>query len=161
MKCEICGEREGIIEITHIVENEENSFHICLECAAEQGFHQNLAYINETLEALLNNLPKSEIDRKVLKSVCSYCTTSYEDFYENGKLGCSKCYSEFFRDVEEYLSENVELTRHKGRLPSQLEEYKNRNYTLELLQTKLIQALQKEEYEEAAKIRDKIATLET
>ena len=93
--------------------------------------------------------------------VCFNCNLSYRDFQKTGKLGCEKCYdtfrSQLIIGLKNIHGDNV----HRGEIP------KNGKYnsllvkkTIEEYRQKLTAAVETENYEEAANIRDRIRLLE-
>lgn len=91
---------------------------------------------------------------------CPKCQSTYNDFIESGRLGCSICY-ETFNDLLEPLIRRIQgNTRHEGKVPKRsgasIRIYKNINS----LKKKMQKLVYKEEFEEAAKVRDEIRKLE-
>jgi protein arginine kinase activator len=92
---------------------------------------------------------------------CSYCGTSLRDFRASGRLGCAQCYGAFEQSLRELLRRvhggiKHEGWRHEDRDPDLI----SREYTLGELRDRLKRAVEGEEFEEAAALRDKIRGLE-
>ena len=91
---------------------------------------------------------------------CSVCNTSFEDYQNTGKLGCSKCYSTFEKQLKPIIEGIYGYSEHIGKFPKN--EFKDVQVirTVERLKEQLNVAIREEEYEQAAKLRDEILELE-
>lgn len=91
---------------------------------------------------------------------CSVCNTSFEDYKNTGKLGCSKCYSTFEKQLKPIIESIYGYSEHIGKFPKN--EFKDVQAIREVehLKEQLNIAIQEEEYEQAAKLRDEILELE-
>ncbi len=90
---------------------------------------------------------------------CVRCHTSLEQIKETQSLGCSNCY-EIFADYISHLFYEMGLTPpfHRGRAPQTLQTLSLPEKITDLTSA-LNQALRKENYEEAALLRDEIEGL--
>ena len=96
----------------------------------------------------------------VLNRECDICGVKFVDFRNSGRLGCPHDY-EVFRDELLPLLENIHgETKHCGKTPRRLPQNKQMQSELIQLRKQLLQAVNKEAYEEAAKLRDQIRRLE-
>ena len=78
-----------------------------------------------------------------------------------GRVGCPECYK-VFREVIENALENMHRGKlHVGKKPGTGPTDKSSSFMLKLmnLQKELDEVIQREEYEKAAKLRDKISSL--
>ena len=100
-----------------------------------------------------NNDKKADI-------TCSVCNTSFEDYKKTGKLGCSRCYSTFEKQLKPIIEGIYGYSEHIGKFPKN--EFKDVQAirAVEHLKQQLNIAIQEEEYEQAAKLRDEILELE-
>lgn len=156
MLCDICKKREAKIFYTEIKNGEKREQHLCEECAAEHtpSFLINKASI---LSGLL--LGASEIPKEPKKEVvCPVCGLSYEEFLKQGRFGCAECYHTFKPALQKLLKNLQGADYHCGkRLKGYLPARKEHNLSkIERLTLQLQQAIEKEEFEEAARLRDKI-----
>jgi protein arginine kinase activator len=91
---------------------------------------------------------------------CDTCGIKFVDFRNTGRLGCPNDYS-LFREELLQLLENIHgETRHTGKVPKRLPQSKQAQAELLQLRKQLVQAVQREAYEEAARLRDRIRQLE-
>src|SRR5262249_17523073 len=91
---------------------------------------------------------------------CPHCGLRFAEFRNNGRLGCPNDY-EVFREELMPLFENIHgETEHKGKMPRRQPRSGPARTELVQLRKQLQQAVTREDYEEAARIRDKIKNLE-
>lgn len=164
MKCENCGDAEAVIHLTQIENNEMKTCHLCEHCAAAKGL--------ETGEEQAASFPLQEFlaqmggqsaptDTPHGDDRCSFCGLTFAGFRESGRLGCPHCYTSFEGQLRGLLRRVHGSTRHVGKvyLPpdpsaSDLER------RLEGLKHRLQRAVDSEDFERAAEIRDEIHALE-
>jgi protein arginine kinase activator len=91
---------------------------------------------------------------------CSNCGTYYSEFKKGGFLGCSECYTSFKDELDPVLKRVQGSVRHAGKVPgSRMKARTNRN-DMDGLRIMLQRAIENEEYEDAAKIRDEIKKMQ-
>jgi protein arginine kinase activator len=84
----------------------------------------------------------------------------FVDFRNSHRLGCPHDYDTFHAELSTLLDNIHGETRHCGKMPRRYPQTKKLESELTQLRVQLKQAVQREEYEEAAKLRDRIKTLE-
>jgi protein arginine kinase activator len=166
MKCQDCGDRESTVRITQIVNNEKVVLNLCKRCAGERGFHSPLDNTPFPLASFLSGmLTKDESSAKALsisKSdlVCPNCGLDLEKFKELGRFGCSQCYQIFREQLQDILRRIHGSSLHRGKLPPMLSEEASLIKEQERLQEELQRAINSEDFERAADLRDKLKSLE-
>lgn len=100
------------------------------------------------------------VTEKELSIACPVCGTSFRDIRDENRAGCGDCYRIFRPEIIRILEENSENPRHCGKVPSVLGDIKAVLFDKPHLEEELEEALQKEEYERAALIRDRLQLLE-
>ena len=92
---------------------------------------------------------------------CPECGIKFVEFRNSGRLGCPHDY-EAFREELLPLLENIhgDPPRHQGKTPRRLPQTKQTQSELVQLRKQLLQAVNKEDYEAAARLRDRIRQLE-
>ncbi len=163
MVCNICGKNQATVHLTEIVNDKMTELHLCEECAqkksAQMESHFGLADLLAGLADLGGQVTKS---KKEVKLKCPRCGLTYEDFKRVGRLGCGECYSAFRDSLLPLLKRIHGSTQHYGKSPKKLTKTIRGKTTvkdkteLEDLKDKLQKAIKMEEFEEAAKIRDRI-----
>ena len=91
-------------------------------------------------------------------SVCPYCSTSLSKTIETGRVGCPECYT-VFSDLILPSSCTAE-TAHGAKMPSARRESFERLKSIAELKAQIKIAVESENYELAATLRDKIRKLE-
>lgn len=162
MTCEICGKNEAIIHIRQIMGENVTDLHVCEECARKQGISGSDDKIELSLTQLLNSLVDEFITAKGdgTAEACPRCGRKIEDLRKDGLSGCADCFSAFKEEIDAYLNNVAGTAVHKGKYPKRLLTYKRLLIDKELLKRKLEAAVEEEDYERAARIRDKIEILE-
>jgi protein arginine kinase activator len=164
MKCDVCGKNNATIHVTEIINGEVKELHICDACAQNKGMiknHKNFGLAD--FLAGLTDFGISAEDRKALEDFdlrCPKCGLSFEDFKKIGRLGCSNCY-EAFKDGLMPLLRKIHGSNSHSRngLHKIGPDSSQQKFDLTDLKAKLKQAIKKEEFEEAARLRDLIRGL--
>jgi protein arginine kinase activator len=165
MKCQKCA-KAATFHITDIVSKGKfRDFHFCDEHA-----RQHLAPSAESSESppigalaqqLIAKQPGSKIESSPAdKQVCPVCQITFLEFRNSGRLGCPYDY-EVFRDELMPLLESIHgETRHSGKVPKRAPRNTQQQTTLIQLRNELKRSIAAEDYETAARIRDKIKGIE-
>lgn len=163
MVCDNCGSGNALIHLTQIVNDEMKHLHLCESCAAEKGLEGPTIPENVPLTDFLAQMGKeSGADPGPAPSdACAFCDLTFEEFRESGRLGCPHCWTSFERHLRGLARRIHGSTQHVGKVylspdPSVSEREKR----LEGLRRKLRRAVELEEFERAAELRDEIRTLE-
>ncbi len=163
MLCNNCGDNEAEVHLTQIVDNEMTTVHLCPACAADKGLETSATGKNLPLSDFLAQMGKSlvEEDETAPTAPCSFCGTTVADFKKSGRLGCPHCYSAYESQLRAILRRIHGSTQHLGKVyvPPASEEA-DKNARLAGLRRKLQRAVEAEDFERAAVIRDQIRELE-
>jgi protein arginine kinase activator len=165
MLCDQCGEREAAIHLTQIKDNTVQTAHLCEQCAAEQGVQSGPSAAKLPLASLIASLGQgaaAALPATADAGRCSFCGASLEDFRETGRLGCAHCYATFERHLRELLRRIHGSSQHVGEvyLPPRHDARAEPERTLAELKTQLRRAVDAEDFERAAELRDRIRMLE-
>ena len=87
---------------------------------------------------------------------CPRCGFTQADFKKAGRLGCPDCYKTFAEGLDGLLKSMHKGTRHVGKVPSSLRQSRDLEDRLKALQKKLAKAVEDENFEQAALLRDEI-----
>jgi protein arginine kinase activator len=91
---------------------------------------------------------------------CTACNTTLKQIIETGRVGCSTCYATFPAQLESLLEGIHVALAHRGKVP-RLDDARARvRADLQSKRGLLKTALNIENYEEAAALRDEIRALE-
>ena len=135
--------------------------HLCEKCAAGRGIETTVSMPKHPLGDFLQAVQQQALELPGDAVRCAYCGTSLRDFRASGRLGCAQCYGAFEHSLRDLLRRVHGSAKHVGRRydvpnPALLE----RDASLGELRERLQQAIQSEEFETAAALRDQIRTLE-
>lgn len=158
--CDNCGSAEAVVNLTQIVNNQMSVCHLCEQCAAAKGLETEEP-VGFPLTDFLAQMGGEESVAETDVGTCSFCGLSFSDFRDTGRLGCPHCWSTFEPHLRGLLRRVHGSTNHVGKVylppdPSVGEREKR----LEVLRRKLKRAVDSEEFERAAELRDKIRSLE-
>jgi len=92
--------------------------------------------------------------------VCPGCQKTLADFRDSGRLGCAQCYATFQDKIGELIEKVQKSDQHRGKVPQLSSMTYHRQVELLGYRRKLRAAVRNEEFEEAARLRDRIKTLE-
>ena len=162
MLCEVCREHDASVHLTRAVDGEVTQRHLCPKCAAEQGIETTITtppknLLGDFLQAVQQQAGTAQTE--ALR--CSYCSMTLHDFRTTGRLGCSRCYATFEQSLRELLRRVQGSAKHVGRryVPPEADVLA-RSTTIGELRDRLRRAIQNEEFEVAATLRDKIKDVE-
>ena len=90
---------------------------------------------------------------------CPLCKTRLSKVLKTGKFGCSECYDAFGGYTKQILSNIHSTAVHKGKISDAASEQLKAKKEIEKLNIELKDAIEKQEFEKAATLRDKIKEL--
>jgi len=160
MLCCICKEKPATVHLTDIKGDKVQKVDLCEECAKNKG-------VNDSTFALADMLlglgASQEIEQAAggVEVKCRQCGFTQADFKKSGRLGCAECYKTFADGLEGLLKSMHKGTRHAGKVPEGLRQTRDLSDRLNALQQKLAKAIQEENFEQAAALRDEIKQMNT
>jgi len=158
MLCDICHKNIATVHLTEIINNKVAEMHICQGCAQTKAGELNQQpNISDFLSGLISPARTGKQEHSLK---CPACGLNYSDFKKTGRLGCDRCYSAFRKQLLPLLKKIHSTTSHTGKIPIHLEVPLSAEAKLKELNRQLAKAVQVEEYEQAARIRDQIKKLE-
>ncbi|HHZ01994.1 MAG TPA: hypothetical protein GX396_03490 [Tissierellia bacterium] len=159
MLCDECGKKEANVHLTHIINGKKTESHLCEECANKTQSIFNSSFSMENLfSAMLNNTFNAKT--YLPKKGCSNCGMTYDEFRSIGKFGCSHCIDTFKHRLMPVVKSIQGYDSHTGKIPKRAGGKFKVQMDIKNLKAKLKSAVEREEYELAAKLRDEIHALE-
>jgi protein arginine kinase activator len=164
MLCDICGKNPATVHLTEIIDEQMNELHLCEECARNKSAAMEQQFgLSELLAGMADfGKPSSEKEESVALK-CPSCGLAYADFKKIGRLGCGECYNVFRKHLAPLLKRIHGSNQHIGKIPLKEKTaprvYKKKADVQEL-KNQLQQAIQREDFEEAARLRDMIKEIE-
>jgi protein arginine kinase activator len=161
MVCENCKERDAVVNLTTIVNNAVRQLHLCEQCAAERGVETTVATPKHPLGDFLAQVQQQSVPPSVDAGKCAFCGLTMKDFRATGRMGCARCYVTFEPSMRELLRRVHGSPRHIGRgYKAPKDEVLEKASVLGELREKLRRAIEQEQFEVAAQLRDRIKVLE-
>ncbi|MFH1452697.1 MAG: UvrB/UvrC motif-containing protein, partial [Armatimonadota bacterium] len=159
--CSDCKKRFATVHITKVVNNNVAELHLCSLCANKKfGPPENMLqpqfYLPNIIANLINATAANQAQVQYTRDKCPVCGYSFTDFINTGLLGCSNCYSIFSSELKDIIRKVHGSTEHTGKILKRRHGGLKTNRSVEDLKKQLAEAVKKEEYEKAARIRDKI-----
>lgn len=159
MICNVCGKNEATIHLTEIVNNQAMEIHLCEGCAKEKGTDLKGPFSFKDLLTGLADFGQALSQTEAEEMKCPACGLTYKAFGKGGRLGCSECYRSFAKLLLPLIKRVQGSTQHVGKKPEKLSPAVKSQVELRNLQDELQRAIQVEDFERAAKLRDEIKTL--
>ena len=160
MLCQNCGKYEATTHVKRIINGESAEAHLCSDCAHALGYNDVFGGFGNTFSDLLGSFfgepAVSALSSRTVR--CEKCGNTFNDIVNNGKLGCADCYTTFYDKLLPSLQRIHGKTRHEGKVPLV------RNASAEMpkvdkmaiLEEELKRAIENQEFEKAAELRDEI-----
>ena len=154
MKCQQCS-NPATVHLTNIENNKKREVHLCQKCAeAQQLIKKQELNLPAILQSLIGQHVGPLTD-ELSRLACPCCGIRYMEFRAAGRLGCPNDYHVFRAGLEPLLHRIHRATRHQGKRPRRGLSLE-RQAELVDLRTRMRAAVEAEQYEEAARLRDLI-----
>ena len=155
MQCSICKEKPATVHLTQIVGDKMQKLDLCEDCAKNKGVNDPSGFA--LADIMLGLGAAQEVEQAVGTDLkCPRCGFSQADFKKSGRLGCPECYKTFAEGLSGLLKTMHKGTRHTGKAPEALRASRENSDRLKTLQKKLNKAIESENFEEAAQVRDEL-----
>jgi len=164
MLCDSCKERDAVINLTQVEHDSKVTLHLCEQCAQAKGVETGAAVLKSPLGGFITAMGKGAAN--VLPSPqdglrCAVCGSTLRDFRESGRLGCAGCYEAFEGHLRDLLRRLHGSSQHVGeRYAAPGERDFDPQRELLDLKEQLRRAVESENFELAAELRDRIRVLE-
>lgn len=168
MLCQMCGQHPATTHIKTIVNGKLTQAHLCADCAKKQGYGNLFADWGSGFGSLLSGFMGSTAPARQVTR-CPGCGASFEDITRSGKIGCAECYHTFRGQLLPIIQRIHGTAQHKGKVPgsSALRVTDTNNKIVAVEETPLEekkrllkQAIEVQDFERAAVLRDEIKELE-
>ncbi|OAT85293.1 UvrB/UvrC motif-containing protein [Desulfotomaculum copahuensis] len=168
MECERCHQRPAVIFLTEITNGQKRTMRLCEQCAREIqaesfGFLPQIDLHNFLAGLLHNefNPPASgPAEPPAAGARCEACGLTEAQFARQGLLGCGECYKYFGERLEPVFRRIHGTTCHAGKVPERTGGRVKVVNRIERLKLEMKEAINREEFERAAQLRDSIRELE-
>jgi protein arginine kinase activator len=154
MRCQRC-QKEASIHLTERIQGQRQELHLCPSCARKAGLALPEAPPNLALDAVVQSLIVAHVGELVgelADLTCPDCGLKFMEFRASGRLGCPQDYRVFAAGLLPLIQRYHGATRHVGKVARRHEGAGHRLR----LRTRLREAIAREDYEEAARLRDRL-----
>lgn len=161
MLCQICQKKQATTHIKSILNGEVTEYDLCPECAKKMGYGNIFADMSSDFSSLLGSFFGMGKEQVLPSSKrCPTCGSSFSDIARSGKVGCADCYSVFYEKLLPTIRRIHGNTEHIGKAAESAGEQNRIQNEVEELKSQLQKAIDAQEFEKAAELRDKIKELE-
>ena len=180
MLCEKCKIREANVFYTEIIDGDQkNEHHLCTVCAREFDqyssiFDKDFSF-SKLLSGILGDVFEKE-NNEYKQIICPTCSTSYDDFIKNSMFGCKDCFEVFNLLINDNIKQIHGNDTHIGKIPQNHHKndkmlprslvtdsidtiFSKEDQKIENLRHRLEDAIRKEDFVQAALLRDRIKTI--
>ncbi|MFZ4764551.1 MAG: UvrB/UvrC motif-containing protein [Roseimicrobium sp.] len=179
MKCDVC-ENDATVFLTQIVDGKMTQVNLCDSCSKEKGVTDPTGF--QLADFLLGGAAQKKVQAANLEDdtvACPECGFTRSHLKKIGRMGCPECYRAFADDLDAMLRAMHKGTRHVGKGPGKpapavsTATAKRRSDEAQVkpvvvnvkkrladLKVAIDKAVADERYEDAAKLRDEMRSLE-
>ena len=157
MLCTNCGKNQATVHIKKTINGVTKEYMLCSECASKSELTPSFSDFDTLLKSAFSFMPRT---LQTKRKSCPSCGSTLSSISDSGKLGCAQCYEVFAEELAPTIARiHANAVYVKGNsVPVQKEEKEENK--LESLKAQLTRAVNEENYELAAKLRDEIRALE-
>lgn len=171
MICQRCQKAQATVHIDEVKAfhgpgapgNEVEQHHLCEECAQDAQL-PNVPAPQKTMDEVWKLLQKSASHAQKKRGTqevptCGSCGMTLEQLRRKGRVGCEDCYVKFNQYLTGLLERMHGSVEHVGRTPGVDAASLDRTRAMESAQDELERAVEAEDFERAAELRDRLQKL--
>jgi protein arginine kinase activator len=161
VRCDHCHEREAVVHLTQVADDQVVQVHLCEKCAAEKGIEPTGTSSKTPLGGFLAQLSSQGLTAEGSEGLrCPRCGAGLADFRETGRLGCGECWEVFAAPLTDLVRRLHGATKHLGEQYAAPGAGETRGAGAAMidegLREQLRDAVAAEDFERAAKLRDQL-----
>jgi protein arginine kinase activator len=157
--CDICGENDAVVKVQRSWGRQHEELMLCDACAVQLGIEPESTMPAPSVEELVSGAFTTDPDADDAVR-CDGCGRLYRDIRRTGEVGCAQCYAVFEGQIRSILERRPSPAQHAGKYPERLLVYKRFFVDRERLRRRLEAAVAAEDYEQAAKLRDQLSSMD-
>lgn len=175
MNCDVCQTEKATVFFSQMADGKLQKVNLCKGCADEKGVTDPTGF---ALADMLEGMGEESETESIVPAdelSCEHCGFSQTDFKKTGRFGCAECYHVFDDGFDGLLEAMHKHTQHVGKTPSTFPSLPEATESIDPdapmdsspldelseLKQSLSKAVEDEDYEEAARLRDAISQLES
>lgn len=163
MLCDECKKNQAVMHYVSIVNGVKTEHDLCGSCASQMGMMSFSPFT-------WGDLFPHAIQSQNVQIQCGKCGTTLTQFKKTGMLGCARCYEDLRAGIEPLMRQVQKGLEHVGRTPMGFEAAKlpSPGQTTpaapivskrDELNNQMRLAIAREDFEEAARLRDALKAL--
>ncbi len=155
MKCDVC-DNEATVFLTQIIHGQMTTVNLCESCSKAKGVTDEMGF--GLADAFLS--PTAASPNQQAEPSCPSCGFTAAQLKKIGRMGCPECYEAFRDGLDNLLKAMHKGTRHMGKIPHRLVNETKLRGNLNQLKEELASAVLEERYEDAARLKQEIQSLQ-
>lgn len=176
MLCQKCKKNNASVYYKENINGKVTEYSLCPECAAElekngiiklekpfERLGDSMFDFSPLFSGFLGGLDRalggSSAASKEPKK-CPLCGSTFNDIARSGHIGCPECYVTFEDELAATINQLHGSAKPTGRIPKRFGEKQNREQEIAKLKAEMKTAIETQEFERAAELRDKLKALE-
>jgi len=158
MNCEKCNAQSAVVFYKQTINGVTSSYNLCKNCAATTGMENSTSEnFNDLLKSFMLIKSHSSYINQAIE--CDFCHYTFDMIFATGKIGCARCYATFKHQLNDSIRRIHGDSEYSDATPI-FQENASPISQIDDLRTRLKSAVNTEDYEHAAKLRDQIKILE-
>jgi protein arginine kinase activator len=155
--CDLCGKPGADMKVSQLdKDGKVTELVVCSECARARGFSE-VEKIKMDVAEILADL-KSRVAEDDANIKCGRCGLTYAEFRRLGRVGCAECYTAFHEQMVPLVRRIHGAVQHVGRATHTGRKEAQVKMNAQKLREALSKAVEQEDYEKAAQLRDQLRT---
>ncbi len=166
MLCQNCKKNEATTHIKRVINGEATQSHLCSACAQSLGYNNFFDDFSFNLPSLLSSFFEDSLlaPAEAKTERCEMCGCSFDDIIRSGNVGCANCYEKFYSKLLPSIQRIHGKVKHAGAIPENtadpiVPKEKTTEEKIADLQKEMSKAIDEQNFERAAIIRDEIKML--
>lgn len=161
LDCQSCKKQPATVHITDVSDGEKRERHLCDKCASEEGIAPKPPMQMPVGEILSGLVIQKAAVQQLAELCCPKCKMTFVEFRNTGLLGCGCDYDAFEKALLPLIERAHDgSSHHIGKVPRRLATPRSCETDLIRLRKELNRAVTEEQFEQAARLRDQIKSLE-
>lgn len=155
-QCDLCHKHEAVMKVRMLdKDGKSTEIEVCAECASRRGFSE-AEQVKLNIAQVLAEMKSGKTAAEDQKLVCGRCGLTFAQFKRSGRLGCADCYESFRAKLEPLVRRLHNSVQHVGKTASCGRSAARARFNAQRLNSELAQAIEQEDYERAALLRDQL-----
>ena len=161
MLCQKCQKKEATTYYQETVNGKTTTLHLCEDCAKELGIGMG-GFSGFNMNDIFSGFLTNAFGTPTIgtRKTCSKCHSTWDDIVRLGRMGCDECYHTFEKELLPTLENIHGKTKHVGKVSNAAGVEYKKKVELDQLKAQMQKAVEQEEFEKAAELRDQIKQLE-